>query len=154
MAVNGQLSRGKSLGDYAVDGLLSGAAAGVAGAFYLIAVGVLVGDSPIVVLGRFDPQMQGEAVIGGISHLAVSAVYGATFTVLFGLLSRFWPRLATIRWPFTLLFGLALLALAEMLFAVGIDSSLADVPFIHFGLFHVIYGATLELALKQIQSAE
>jgi hypothetical protein len=152
--VDGQLSKEKSQGDYAVDGLLSGAVAGVAGAFYLIAAGVLVGDSPAVVLGRFDPQMQGGAITGGVSHLAVSAVYGAAFAVLFGLLSRLRPRLASIRWPFTLLFGLVLLALAEALFAAGIDSALAEVPFIHFGLFHLIYGATLDLALKQIQAAE
>lgn len=154
MTINGRLSKEKALGDMAVDGLLSGAAAGIISVFYLIAVGLLSGDSPAIVLGRFDPQMQDQAIIGGVSHLAVSAVYGTLFAATFGLLARRWPRLETNRWPFSLLYGLILLALAEAIFAAGIDSALTEVPFIHFGLFHVIYGLALDVVLKQIQQDE
>ena len=49
-------SAGSTAGDAAVDGLLAGAAAGIAMAAYLVVIGLVAGEGPAVVLARFDPS--------------------------------------------------------------------------------------------------
>ena len=48
--------RRQTAGDAAVDGLLAGAAAGIAMAVYLVVAGLLAGEGPASVLARFDPR--------------------------------------------------------------------------------------------------
>ena len=85
--VDGRL---RTAGDAAVDGLLAGAAAGVAMATYLVVIGLVAGEEPTVVLARFDPSGAGAAapLIGGVMHLAVSAVYGLLFGLIYRLTGR------------------------------------------------------------------
>ncbi len=53
-------ARQASLGEAAVDGLLAGIGAGAAMAAYLVLAGLLMGEAPGVMLGRFDPASGGR----------------------------------------------------------------------------------------------
>ena len=69
--------RRQTAGDAAVDGLLAGAAAGIAMAVYLVVAGLLAGEGPASVFARFDPRRRGTAdrsrdTPGGVSSLRVA----------------------------------------------------------------------------------
>ena len=110
--VDGRL---RTAGDAAVDGLLAGAAAGIAMAAYLVVIGLVAGEGPAVVLARFDPSGAGAAspLIGALMHLAVSAVYGLLFGLIYRLIGR--GRLAgrAAGALMGLVYGLALLLVAQ-----------------------------------------
>ena len=78
----------KSFGDLAVDGLLQGLAAGAIMLALLLGVGMLEGVAPATVLARFGLPGSASAVTGLLGHLAVSAVLGLVWGVLYGGLLR------------------------------------------------------------------
>ncbi|MFZ1552319.1 MAG: hypothetical protein WAV53_13065, partial [Anaerolineae bacterium] len=80
--------RRHTAGDAAVDGLLAGAAGGVAMAAVLVASGLLAGAGPASTLARFSPAGSASPLTGGLIHLAVSAVYGLLFGVIYRLVRR------------------------------------------------------------------
>lgn len=137
----------KGLGDAAVDGLLAGSVAGVTSGLYLLIAGWITGETPAIMLGRFDPRADANALVGILVHLAVSAVYGALFVVLYRPMVRRWPAFRKATWLFGLIYGLLLMLLAETIFLSGLNSPLAEVPTEHFLLFHVVYGLTLGFIL-------
>jgi hypothetical protein len=130
------------VGDAAVDGLLSGVGAGIAMAVYLVAVN-LFGEG-LAVLTRFDPNGASPA-IGGLLHLAMSGVYGATF----GIVSKWIRRFNLPAWLSGLIFGLVLFALAEAFILPTGRSALAGIPIVHFGIAHVIYGLVIGIIINR-----
>ncbi|MBI3359591.1 MAG: hypothetical protein HY023_00595 [Chloroflexi bacterium] len=138
-----------TMGDAAVDGLIAGIGAGVLMAAVLIVAGLLVGDGPGVVLGRFDPGAAASPVTGGLMHLAVSGVYGALFGLGRRLMSG-WPPLSRLPgWLIGLAYGLLLWAVAQALLPPGTESPLRELPALHFALAHAAFGLTLGLALPR-----
>ena len=137
--------RPRTAGDAAVDGLLAGAVAGVAMAAYLMMIGFAAGDGPAVVLARFDPSGVGAAspLIGGVMHLAVSAVYGLLFGLIYRLIGR--GRLAgrAAGALMGLAYGLALLLVAQELALISAGVPLREISAVHFALAHLIYGLVL-----------
>ena len=73
----------KRSGDAAVDGLGRGLIAGLLMGAYLLAVGMLSGAALPALMARFA-AVDGNppALIGALTHLGTSAVYGALFGVL------------------------------------------------------------------------
>jgi hypothetical protein len=140
--VDGRL---RTAGDAAVDGLLAGAAAGMAMAAYLAAIGLVAGEGPAVVLARFDPSGAGAAstLIGAVMHLAVSAVYGLLFGLIYRLTGR--GRLAgrAAGALMGLVYGLALLLVAQGLASTSAGVPLREISGVHFALAHLIYGLVL-----------
>ena len=131
-----------TLGDAAVDGLLAGGGAGLLMAAYLIVVGLAMGETVGVVLGRFDPGRGGAPVVGALAHLATAGIYGA----LFGMGWRFVPGRWRGRVPgglAGLVYGLALFALAAAVFLPAIASPLREIPLLHFTAAHALYGLAL-----------
>ena len=94
--------RRHTAGDAAVDGLLAGAAGGVAMAAVLVASGLLAGAGPASTLAHFSPAGSASPLTGGLIHLAVSAVYGLLFGVIYRLVRR--GRLAG--WPAGVILGM------------------------------------------------
>jgi hypothetical protein len=138
------------IGDAAVDGLLNGLVGGLAMALTLVIGGLLTGDAPGAVMARFDPYT-GSAVQGTLLHLAVSSVYGLIFTIGWRMLSR-WLRAERFGWLAGLVYGVALLALARLALLPGADSTLRQVPLVHFAAAHMVYGLTVGLLAKQKQA--
>ena len=139
----GLVSRTSS--DRAVDGLLAGIVAGVVMAGYLMISGMLAGISAGQVLGRFGAQAV-TPLVGGLSHLAVSAIYGAIFGILTGLGGMRLPG-----WAVGLVFGTLLFLLAEFIVLPSSDTPLTETPWIHFLISHLLYGAVLgELARRRL----
>ena len=130
----------KSFGDLAVDGLLQGLAAGAMMLAFLLVVGMVDGVAPAAVLARFGLPGSATAVTGLLGHLAVSAVLGLVWGMLYGSLLR---RVAVPAWVLGAAYGLALYVGAA-LFVVG-ATGLAD--FAPWALLaaHLAYGVTLGL---------
>ena len=135
--------RNKKVGDMAVDGLLAGILGGLAMAVYLVLSSFLNGASPAVTLGRFDPSLQGVWLPGVLAHLAVSAVYGVIFALLFALPIRRWPALRRFGWLVGLAYGLILMALAQGVLLPATGSPLLQMGAIHLALAHALYGVVL-----------
>lgn len=129
-----------SLGEMAVDGLIDGLIASLVMALVLLVVGWILGESPADVLTRFDPG-QISPWRGALVHLAVGSVYGIGFG-LFGSL----PARTGLHLPglvLGLVYGLVLLAVAELVLLPGMRSPLLAVPLWGMGAAHLVYGATI-----------
>ncbi len=61
---NSSSVQNKRIGDTAVNGLIGGIIAGLVMALVLLAAGFLNGESPAVVLQRFDPAQANNWLIG------------------------------------------------------------------------------------------
>ncbi len=130
----------KSFGDLAVDGLLQGLAAGAIMLAFLLGVGMVEGVAPTAVLARFGLPGSATAVTGLLGHLAVSAVLGLVWGVLYGAVLR---RTSLPAWLLGAGYGLLLYAGAA-LFVVS-ATGLADFAPWQLLLAHVFYGLTLGL---------
>jgi hypothetical protein len=128
-------------GDAAVDGLLAGIVGGVAMAVFLLVVGAFSGVSPADVIGRFDPAHSNSPLAGFLTHLAVSAIYGVIFGLLFLALVQLRPRPARLGWLVGLIYGLVLFAIARGAILAGVDSGLAQYTTTILLVAHAIYGA-------------
>ncbi len=135
--------RRRTAGDTAVEGLLAGVGAGIAMAAWLALTGLLAGEGPARVLARFDPAAAASPLTGALIHLAVSAVYGLAFGVIYRLVGR--GRLAgrAAGALIGLAYGLALLLIAQGLLAAPSGTALREIPAVHFGVAHLLYGAVL-----------
>ena len=139
--------RERKVGDTAVDGLFSGILAGLGMAAYLVITGLLSGTAPEVMLGRFDPGLDGGWLAGVLAHLAVSGVYGVVFALLFALVVR-WRSpssrgLLRFGWLMGLVYGLLLAALARGVLLPMAGSPLLEIAVTHLIVGHAIYGLVL-----------
>lgn len=134
--------RRKTIGDAAVDGLLSGIVAGLAMAAYLLAYGLLRGESAGTVLGRFDLGPQHSAVTGLLLHLATSAIYGAIFALALRVLSRWTGSYRRYAWLAGMVYGLALFAVAWLALAPQ-ESALREFGALNLAVAHALFGAVL-----------
>ena len=132
-----------SIGDAAVDGLLNGVVAGIVMAIYLVISGMLTGAGLAATLSAFDLGQGTSPVRGVLIHLAMAAIYGIVFSLLYRLLGRRRSigRGGTISMGVT--FGLLLLLITQIAFATGINVALSSLPTVHLAVAHVIYGAVL-----------
>jgi hypothetical protein len=131
-----------TMGDAAVDGLLNGMLAGVVMAALLAVAGILSGDSPLTVLGHFDPSGQGQPLTGGLMHLATAGVYGTLFGIKWRLIARRLRSSAAALLIGTA-YGIALFLVAETVILPGSHSTLLEIPAWQLAAAHVVYGSTL-----------
>jgi hypothetical protein len=139
----------KTVGDVAVDGLLSGVVAGVAAALYLVIIGLFSGETFHSILGRFDPQQTGNAILGIFVHLGMSAVYGGLFAVLYRPIRHRMPTSPVLNLVIGLIYGIILMLVAELVFNSGIESALDELSKIQFALFHIIFGLVLVVMIEK-----
>jgi uncharacterized membrane protein YagU involved in acid resistance len=132
-----------SLGELAVEGLFAGIAAGAVMLAYLLVFGMLSGEAVTVMMGRFSIQVPPNPLQGALLHLAVSAIYG----LLFGIVWRFLGRRFSA-WGTALLYGLVIYLLARFVLLPESGSPLLDIPPLHFALAHLVYGLVLGLWFK------
>ena len=137
-------ARTKSSGDSAVDGLLAGLGAGVAMAGYLVVMGWLSGESVALVFGRFAVGEIVSPLVGALSHLATSAIYGAVFGILVHVLPQRLPS-----WLSGLFYGAVLFMIAQFLILPGTDSPLREFTEAHFAVAHLVFGLGLGLLTRR-----
>jgi hypothetical protein len=143
------IDRRRTTSDAALDGLFGGLAAGLAMAAYLVVWGLVTGSGPGTVLGMFDPRERGVALSGALTHLAVAAVYGIMFGLIWWVLQR-GLRLGVPAWLAGIVYGLLLLLVAKAVVLPSAGSALAEIPMLHFTVAHVIYGAALGFLSERI----
>jgi hypothetical protein len=142
-----------STGDAAVDGLAGGVVGGVLMAVYLEAAGLVMGESLGRMLGRFNPQEGDSLLVAFLLHLAVAGVYG----ILFGILYRAAVILRKdLLAPLPsavlgLVYGILLLVLARGVLLPGAGSTLMEIPLLHFGIAHLIFGISAGLLAYQFR---
>lgn len=129
----------KTFGDAAVDGLFQGLTAGLAMALYLVIVGYLTGYAPGVVMGRFGLVEGGTPVIGALSHLATSSIYG----VIFGIITKPIAKPFPFSWLAGLIYAAILFLIAEIIILPNTESALDVFSPVHFAVAHGIYGLVL-----------
>ena len=137
----------RAAGDSAIDGLLAGLGAGLVMGLFLLLVGLVSGIAPIDVLGRFDPAQANSPVGGLFTHLAVSAIYGVIFGLLFQALVRLRPSLTRLGWLVGLLYGLVLYAIARGAIGAGVNSGLAQYTTAILLSAHAVYGLVAGLVV-------
>jgi hypothetical protein len=141
MTENHQLVQQHSTtGDAAVDGLFGGMGAGVLMAAYLVLVGLLMGEGPGTMLGRFAVGEATSPLAGTLSHLAAAGMYGVLFALVWRPISR---RAEAPAWLGGLAYAAALLIAAEVLILPVSDSPLRQIPPVHFAIAHGVYGVVL-----------
>ncbi len=131
------------LRDVAVDGLWRGALSGAGMAVYLVIATTALGEAPFSVLTRFTSQgVTASPLVGAFSHLAVSAIYGAVFTVLWHLIAR-----RSSQGGLALVGGLVyaglLFVFSEFVLLPAVQSPLLAVSALHWGIAHFVYGLVL-----------
>ncbi len=137
------LKRQSSKSEMAVEGLFAGVLAGVAMLLYLLASGLLSGETAGIVLGRFSIQTPPNPLQGALLHLAVSTIYGMLFGIVYGLLGRRLPAMGL-----ALLYALAIYLLAILVLLPSAESPLLNITPVHFALAHLAYGLVLGLWFK------
>jgi hypothetical protein len=133
----------RSMSETAVDGLLAGLAGGAAMALFLVVVGWLTGAPPLTTLAYFDPAQTGSWLTGLLAHLAVSAIYGVVFGLLWGAMGRLRPSLVRWGWLLGLGYGLLLLTLARGIVLLVVAAPILQITAVHLLVAHAIYGLVL-----------
>lgn len=134
-------------GDAAVDGLVGGVLGGVLMAAYLELIGLVTGEGLGVMLNRFNPQEGDPLLIAFLLHLAVAGVYGILYGVLYRALTLIRKDLLAVR-PSVIIgsvYGVLLLLLARGVLLPESGSALMEIPLLHFGLAHLIFGISIGL---------
>ena len=141
-----------SAADAAIDGLFKGVLAGIVMFLSLAIAGMLIGDHPAVILSRFSPSANPSPLSGLLTHLGVSAVYGAIFGLACWI--AIWRRrIGLQRRVFLaagLAYGLALWLLAQLIILPGTGSSIAEFAVGSLALAHLLYGALLGLTVQRL----
>ncbi|MBE2222575.1 MAG: hypothetical protein IAF02_13595 [Anaerolineae bacterium] len=145
-----QTQKRKTIGDAAVDGLLAGILAGVCMAAYLVLAGLLTDIAPAVMLSHFDPRQTGNWLTGFVAHLAVSAVYGVIFALLFLGLTRLRSAFLHWGWLVGLAYGLLLFGVAQAAFLTGVNSGLMQITAVNLLIAHVLYGVVLGYQMDRV----
>jgi hypothetical protein len=140
-----------SIGDVAVDGLLNGVAAGVVMAIYLMISGVLTGAGLAATLSVFDLGQGASPVRGALIHLAVAAIYGMVFSLIYRLIERSRPigRGGTMIMGVT--YSLGLWLITQIAFASGVNVALSSLPAVHLAAAHALFGLTLGWLIGRTQ---
>ena len=140
-----------SIGDVAVDGLLNGVAAGVVMAIYVMISGVLTGAGLAATLSAFDLGQGASPVRGALIHLAVAAIYGTVFSLIYRLLERRRPigRGGTMIMGVT--YSLGLWLITQIALASGIHVALSSLPAVHLAAAHALFGLTLGWLIGRTQ---
>ena len=132
-----------SIGDAAVDGLLNGVVAGIVMAIYLVISGVLTGVGLVATLSAFDLGQGTSPVRGALIHLAMAAIYGMVFSLIYRLIGRGRSIGRGGNVIIGLAYGLLLWLITQIAFATGINVALGSLPTVHLAVAHVIYGVVL-----------
>ena len=140
-----------SIGDAAVDGLLNGAIAGVVMAIYLLVFGVAAGAGLAATLSALDLGQGTSPVRGALIHLAVAAIYGMVFSLIYRLLGhgRSIGRGGNV--IIGLAYGLLLWLITQVAFVAGINVALSSLPTVHFAMAHALFGLTLGWLIGRTQ---
>jgi len=134
-------------GDAIVTGLFAGLLAGLVMLVYLVITGLVAGQPPLTVLGRFSSGYNGVPLLGGLMHLAVSGVYGSFYGLIrYAIPGRWRSRLPG--WLSGVLYGLLLFALAEHFLLPGTASPLLAIPAANFAVAHIVFGLVLGIVAR------
>lgn len=132
----------RPVSDVAVEGLLAGFLAGGVMALVLLVAGLLSGHAATDVLSNLAGTGHDSALTGGVTHLAVTGVYGA----LFGVICCWSPVCSGRRVPtrlIGLLYGLLLWLVSLVLSRASINASIQVISPLHLAFGYLAYGVSL-----------
>lgn len=129
--------------DAAVDGLLAGIASGLVMGLFLTLSGILSGDSVAETLSRFGSNGQVDPLLGLVTHMATSSVYGTIYGIIASGIKR------APFWASGLAYGGGLFLLARFIVLPRSGSPLFAIPVFSFLMAHAIYGITLAWLVKR-----
>ncbi|MGW8226553.1 MAG: hypothetical protein ACWGOY_12500 [Anaerolineales bacterium] len=131
------------ISNLAVDGVIIGLLSGITMYVSLAALALFTGGTPVSLLERFSASGLTSPLQGLMSHLAVSAIYGALFgAVVWPVITRFTSH-GWIGWIGGLTYGSFLFLLAQTAILPSINSPLGEIPNWQWALGHAVYGLVL-----------
>jgi hypothetical protein len=133
--------------DAVINGLFSGVLAGLAMILVLALLGSYNQPKIKDLLGLFDPTGNQNFYAGGFAHLAVSAVYGLIFGLLWKLF--FFGRRIPV-WIGGVIFGGLIFVFSELFISQGSGTPLFQIPALLFGISHLVYGTILGLGFQHL----
>jgi hypothetical protein len=134
-----------SISEAAVDGLFAGLLAGLVMAAFLATTDLMRREMLGSLFNRFNPAQAASPWMGLLIHLAISAVYGVLFGLLWGTLIR-WRRQASTLVEAVLAgaaYGLLLWLAAQFILLPGSGSALSFLPGGQLLSAHLVYGLIL-----------
>lgn len=140
-----------SLGDIAVDGIITGLEAGLLMVAFLMVAAALQGASPGTVLAAFTVRGAPSLGKGLLTHLTVSSVYGILFNLGYSYLIRlgFGAKNPLIGPLLGFTYGMLLFLAAEYILFDYVATALRDAPMILLLGAHLVYGFTLGLLVAR-----
>lgn len=140
-------------GDSIIMGILGGTISGIVMIGYLVAIGLVDGETPAMMFSRFDIRGGMNPLVGVLTHLSVSGVYGLLYTlgVQYILRRRVERPLVWFKGLLGLFYGGLLLYLAWFVILPGTGAPLEQVKFAHLAIAHAIYGFVLGLATNRLE---
>ncbi len=141
-----------SIGDAAVDGLLHGVVAGAVMAIYIVLIGAMAGAGPAATLSAFDLGQDASPVRGALIHLAIAAIFGIGFSLIYRLIVQRRSIGQNASVIIGCVYGLFLWSIAQIAVAAGINVGLGSLPAVHLATAHVIYGVTLGWLVGRVQA--
>jgi hypothetical protein len=143
--ISKQISKPMTVGDSAVHGLLNGVAAGLVMAGFVLVVELAMGTPPLAVFGYFDAGNSGSPVVGALTHIAISAIYGVGFGISAIALARLVRSgMTPALWLAAgLVYAALLFGIAEGVILPRTRSPLADLPVWALATAHALYGLVL-----------
>jgi hypothetical protein len=133
--------------DAVINGLFSGVLAGLAMILVLALAGSFTQPKITDLLGLFDPTGNQNNFTGGFAHLAVSAVYGLIFGLLWKL---FFFRRRIPVWIGGIVFGGLIFVFSELFISHGSGTTIFQIPTLLFGISHLVYGTTLGVGFQHL----
>jgi hypothetical protein len=137
-----------TISDAAAEGLFGGLGAGITAALVIMALGLIGGEGPAIILGRFDPNARADALRGVVMLVGAGSVYGA----LFGIGYHFTILGRLPAWLAGLLFGALVLAVAYLYTLPGQESPLLAIPFLSLAAAHAVYGLALGFLITRVDA--
>jgi hypothetical protein len=132
-------------GDAAVNGLFGGLVAGLVMSIVLVTAGLANGMTAAGTLELFAPVASAAPLAGLLTHLAVSAIYGLVFGILWHAVLRL-RQWTPNRWQTVLAgagYGLLLWLAAQAILLPSTGAGMAALPEAQLLLAHLVYGVVL-----------
>jgi hypothetical protein len=134
--------RDTTIGDAAIDGLAGGVVGGILMVVYLEIAGLLMGAGLGEMLSRFNQKESDPLLVAFVLHLAVAGVYGILYGILYRWIALYRKGMPDLRISAVsgAVYGILLLILARSVLLPSTGPALVDVPLLHFGIAHLIFG--------------
>lgn len=125
-------------------------------AAFVVGIEAPAGIAPLAVLGYFDGSAAASPVIGLLTHIAISGIYGVGFGVAGMIVRRaLGAKMSPGLWLlFGIVYGALIFAIAEWILLPPTHSPLLGLSMPVFAAAHILYGLVLAWLVSRNRKGE